>query len=57
MSPNDGSGPRAAWTVGVRRLKGNDMPAEVATGLPAQPCRSRAYPGRFQKVCLDEFAS
>ncbi len=36
----DGSGPTAAWHVGVSRLKGNDVPAEAATELPALPCRS-----------------
>lgn len=40
---HDGSGPKAAWTVGVHRLKGNYVPAEVATGLPALPGRSQTH--------------
>ncbi|MDE2998491.1 MAG: hypothetical protein OXU79_05355 [Gemmatimonadota bacterium] len=41
----DGSGPKAALPLGVSRHKGIDVPAEVATGMPALPCRSQAYPG------------
>ena len=43
FNARDGSGPKAALPLGVSRLKGNDVPAEVATELPVLPCRSQAY--------------